>query len=494
MGEGRSILMNKSVKGEKNMRWHEVMKKGLMSAAGALAAVSMIGVTAFADEAGSVIETVSSAEYASVTGGTVKADNRLSMRSDANVPNVTYTYTIANGTAQTGETDGDLPVYAGSDKTVTNGMMPTLVDAGPAASESDKSNKVSFAVGQSTKNSENGKYADSSLTVDFSKVEFKEPGVYRYVLTQEPTKGVRGIVDDTDPTRVLDVYVENASDQTAASPDLKVAGYVLSNVDEKDAVKADGTSQSSTKKNGWQNSYNTVNLTIKSTVSGNQASRDRYFRYTVTISGAAAGTKYDVDLSNADSETKTNGFSQARHTNPSSITAGKSSTAEAVPVKAKGQREVRAFAAGALLPIDDQVLVADAGGSSANSSDAEGTVTQDFWLRHGQSITIKGLPKTATYSVTEDKDDLDQNGYTASLTDKKGDTLNGDGSGSPAVVMDSSTKVADGAVTEDTALTIDNHKEGAVPTGILIDYAPYIVGIVLAAAAVVVLTVRKKRQ
>jgi hypothetical protein len=466
------------------MRLHAVMKKGLMSAAGIMAAVSMIGVTAFADEAGSVTETGSSAAYTSVKGETVKVDNRLSMREDANVPNVTFTYTIANGTAQTGEADGDLPVYAGSDQTVTNGVMPDLIEAGSAAG----SGKVTFAVDQSTQNSENGKYADSSLTVDFSKVEFKEPGVYRYVLTQEPTKGVRGIEDDQDATRVLDVYVENGTDKQG----LKVAGYILSNVNDTDPVKADGTSQQ--KSAGWQNAYNTVNLTIKSTVSGNQASRDRYFRYTVTISGAAAGTKYDVDLSNADSETRSNGFSQARHTNPSSITAGKSSTAEAVPVNANSQREVRAFAAGAFLPIDDQVLVADAGGSSAKSSDAEGTVTQDFWLRHGQSITIKGLPKTATYSVTEDKDDLDQNGYTASLTDKKGDTLNGDGSGSPAVVMDSSTKVADGAVTEDTALTIDNHKEGAVPTGILIDYAPYIVGIVLAAAAVVVLTVRKKRQ
>lgn len=471
------------------------MKKGLMSAAGVITAVSMIGMPAFAEDTGAFIENGSTAAYEAVKGGTVEADNHLNMRADANVPNVTFTYSIANGTAQTGETDGDLPVYAGSDKAVTNGMMPALVDAGPDASESDKSNKASFAVGQSTQNSENGKYADSSLTVDFSKVEFKEPGVYRYVLTQEPTKGVRGIEDDQDATRVLDVYVENATDKKAeASSQLTIAGYILSNTNDTDPVKEDGSSQEETKTNGWQNTYNTVNLTIKSTVSGNQASRDRYFRYTVTISGAAAGTKYDVDLSNADSETKTNGFSQARHTNPSSITAGKSSTAEAVPVKAKGQREVRAFAAGALLPIDDQVLVADAGGSSANSSDAEGTVTQDFWLRHGQSITIKGLPKTATYSVTEDKDDLDQNGYTASLTDKKGDTLNGDGSGSPAVVMDSSTKVADGAVTEDTALTIDNHKEGAVPTGILIDYAPYIVGIVLAAAAVVVLTVRKKRQ
>ena len=54
-----------------------------------------------------------------------------------------------------------------------------------------------------------------------------------------------------------------------------------------------------TKDKGFTNEYATQDLTFSKTVTGNQGSREKYFQFTVKISNAVAGTKYDVDLTNA---------------------------------------------------------------------------------------------------------------------------------------------------------------------------------------------------
>ena len=58
---------------------------------------------------------------------------------------------------------------------------------------------------------------------DFSKVQFTEPGIYRYVVTESGTS--QGITNDADLTRIVDVYVNDVT--TDEGKALTIAGYVL---------------------------------------------------------------------------------------------------------------------------------------------------------------------------------------------------------------------------------------------------------------------------
>ena len=102
-------------------------------------------------------------------------------------------------------------------------------------------------------------------------------------------------------------------------------------------------------------------LTFRKEVSGNQASKDKYFAFTVKLTGAPAGTVYAVDLSDADATSGTSAATIAANagkTNPTTLTVGEDGTAIAV-----------------------------------------------FYLQHGQEITIKGIGKDVKYDVTENAED-----------------------------------------------------------------------------------------
>ena len=146
----------------------------------------------------------------------------------------------------------------------------------------------------------------------FSKVQFTEPGVYRYVITESGTN--QAITNDADLTRVLDVYVNDASSDAdgALVKKLTIEGYVLhSNVDDEPDVAAGENFGSAgayvaTKSQGFTNSYDTSDLTLRKQVTGNQASRDKYFEFTLSIDKAQPNTKYDVVIDEADATSKAN--------------------------------------------------------------------------------------------------------------------------------------------------------------------------------------------
>lgn len=80
-------------------------------------------------------------------------------------------------------------------------------------------------------------YSKRPVTVDFSGVYFTEPGVYRYILTEQLIDGVDGISYDTqrkvgteERVRVIDVYVVDDETSTATSPKLAIAGTVMHEV------------------------------------------------------------------------------------------------------------------------------------------------------------------------------------------------------------------------------------------------------------------------
>lgn len=393
--------------------------------------------------------------YTAVAGGKATFEKYLTMNSQSEVPNATFKFSVDGGvTALDSDGTSTLHVYAGNDANNVVGT-PTISDAVFAQGNTTYDAIQDQPTSVTVKNQDDGKttnkdlltldtgkkYARHDVTVDFSGVKYKEPGVYRYKITEQATTN-QGITNDADATRVMDVYV--VDDEKNAGT-LKVEGYVLQNAEPDGTVKRDGTGAVE-KSKGYTNDYTTHDLEISKTVAGNQASRDEYFKMTVKISKAVAGTVYDVDLKQADAKTKINAASTEAHTNPAKLTVG-----------------------------------------------ADGTVTQDFYLQNGQSIKIQGLADKTAYSINEDASLMDKEGYdpAAAIT---GDTKTGDGVNAKDIAMDASTyTVTDDAITADTTVAYTNTKEGTIPTGIIMSVAPY-AAIVLLGGAGATIVMRKKKE
>ena len=352
--------------------------------------------------------------YTGVKGATTTFDTYLVMSADANVPNASFTYKIAAGTAKNYDVNGKkFEVLSGVG-------TPTISDA----DNNTDGSQVLFTTADTTYSSlQNGdqvknfdgttqKYAKKEATIDFTNCTFTEPGIYRYILTESGTN--QGISNDAQTNRYLDVYV---TDNGTGLSGLEVTGYVLHANDTEigagDTAGSDGVANDS-KSQGYTNVYATGNLTFKEKVSGNQASRDKYFAYTVEITGATAGTTYQVDLSKADAESGTNAATiQANRgqTNPTTLT---------VPA---GQT----------------------------------SVTGTFYMQNDQEITIRGLAENTGYTVTAKEEDYKVtpagvSGYT--------DATNG--------TIKTTTRAAGEVKT-----SYMHSREGVIPTGVVLKIFPF---------------------
>lgn len=330
---------------------------------------------------------------------------------ETKAPPVTFTFTITPGTAV--QADG---ILAG----VGTPTAPTIGEA-----EFTSADAVTRGLPTDTQDNPTlGKaYATKQVTVNFDGVAFTTPGIYRYTIT-ENALSQDGITNDTTPTRTLDVYVgyENTGTEDAPvySADLSVIGYAMYKGEPSAANKSDN----------FTNGYTAYNLTLEKTVTGNQGDRNKYFTFTVEISGAVAGTTYAVDLTHAD-ENPTIGTDSK--TNAKNLTVGNN-----------------------------------------------GSVTAIYYLKHNQSIVIYGLTANTKYTITETKDSGDT--YTTSYTIDSGSSVKAAGTGSQDM---------DG---DDHAVTFTNEKEGTVPTGILLETAPYVVLVAVVAVGLVLLALTSKRR
>ena len=234
---------------------------------------------------------------------TTTFDKFLVMDKQANVPNATFSYAVKAGNAKAYDVNGKkFQVLAGVDADKI-----TMAGVGEGA----EANKIVFKQGDNSDthdatkdayvkdlDSAKQKYAMKTAKLDLSAVTFKEPGVYRYIITESGTN--QAITNDADLTRVLDVYVNDASTTDTdgkLTKKLTIAGYVLhSNADDEPDVAAGedfGSAGSYTdkKSQGFTNSYDTSDLTLRKQVTGNQASRDKYFEITLNIDNAQPNTK-----------------------------------------------------------------------------------------------------------------------------------------------------------------------------------------------------------
>ena len=363
----------------------------------------------------------------------------LVMDADAKVPTVTFTYEITGGALVDG-TATTLPVYSGKD---TNKVSGTVPDEATASFTTNSTTYNTKQIGDGLTLPAGKKYAKEVVSVDLSGVKYNEPGVYRYILTEKDT-GVQGITNDPVATRTLDVYVEDVT--TATGKALEVKSYVLYSGTVTKApgkggeLPAKSDTEQEEKSEGYTNDFSAYNLTISKDVAGNQASRDEYFKFTVAITNAHASATYEVDLTNADAETTVNGINTSKLTNAASIT-----------------------------------------------TNASGEATVDFWLQNGQSIVIKGLTEGAKYTVSEDADTLQKEGYTASIVRTVGDNT-------PENAVSASTISDTTGISANTTLAFTNTKTGVIPTGIILSAAGLIVVAIIVVAGIVFFGVRSRRK
>lgn len=260
-------------------------------------------------------------------------------------------------------------------------------------------------------------YATKKVTVTFDGKDFTAPGIYRYIITEKSDAVPDGVTNDAATTRTLDVYVEYAN---SSEEQLEVTHYVLHEETENNPNKAP-------KSKGFTNTYTSYALTLAKTVTGNQGDRDQYFKFTVDIKSLIPGTVYAVDVTtNAEASPTVHGTSQA---NPYTITAGTAAT---------------------------------------------------YYLKHDQSIVIRGLTAKTQYTVTEESYSAD--GYTTSYV------LDSE------QPVDSNTTGAKTMGAADHTVTFTNNKTGVVPTGILLDVAPYLLLVAAALAGFALLALGGKRR
>jgi pilin isopeptide linkage protein len=394
----------------------------------------MVSLLAFALLSG--FTAISASAATTVNGSTVNFTKYMVVDQDTNIPNATIGFTITPGTASAA-TSTKLAVYAG----------PAGATVGTVTFTSGDTVYTSLDTGDDVVLSAGEKYAKQTGTINLTGVTFTEPGVYRYELT-ENAPADPAIVKDTR-TLYLDVYV--TSDDSA---NLTVSSTVLhTNSAAPDRNATSGSEDVATpgaavadKITGFTNRYNTHDLTVSKAVSGNQASRDKYFAVTVTISDVTAGNKYDVDLSSADASIAAN---------PNAATTCITSA------------------------VTQPTLITVPAGAT--------TVTQVFYLKNGQSVTIKGLPENASYTVVEAEED-----YTPA-TAVTGDV---DASSASEAVITANHQAAgtfDSNDADTVAVAFTNTRAGIIPTGVIMTVAPFAIGLFVFGAAVIFATSRRKR-
>ena len=359
-------------------------------------------------------------------------------------------------------------------------------------------------------------YAIKTMRLDFTDCGFTEPGIYRYVITEDST-AQNGITYDSTLTRTIDVYVEDATytpytEGTAGTTvnKLRIAGYVMYNgtidtAPAKPGTASTGTASSledglantmtgdngtgygtpngyevsgATKSEGFKNTYVTHDLTFSKTVTGNQASRDKFFKFKVEIKNATVGNFFDVDILSAESAVPATVNSATQSSYASQVNASQ--------LVADTNKTVAT---------DGYTFVVKSGSTTV------GTITAYYYLQHGDTITIKGLSDNTSYAITESQED-----YTATLAltgdTKNGDETNGTEINNTLTVVTSGSTAADWtAGYVDTALKADataaftNTREGTIPTGILLSVAaPAGVGVVVIGGIAYLLIKNKRRD
>ena len=213
--------------------------------------------------------------------------------------------------------------------------------------------------------------------------------------------------------------------------------------------------------------YSDVIAKLKVTVAWDEASSTYYTAF-VTLSLADDGNDGQTDVKTANFE---NTYSAGSLSVTKNVTGnlGDREKYFAITVTLTGEAG-KTYADS--YPVTGGSKLVDGAADAAAATISVGTPAT-FYLKHGETLTIANLPYGVTYTVTEAD-------YTSEGYDEE-----------DIVYSDDANKKIDSAT--DT-VTITNNKGTTVDTGVVLDSLPYVLLIAVAVVAVVLFTVRKRRN
>ncbi len=391
--------------------------------------LSMGGMTAFADlegdNGGSTQSQQSTHMPVDLSNGKISFYKVITKDANVFTPNTDITFTVSPY-----EKRADEKLTDANGNVVYEGIANAIGSSGKAEFKSETTAAdVAIEAGQVT--------ATVDLTINPSKftetvngVEVFQPGIYRYVVEEtDPTWG--GVEAAKDTTYYLDVYV-----------------YSTTNVEcvmYKKVTSEDKTT--TTKIDTIQNTYDTSDLEVKKTVSGEQGSIGKEFTFYIDIDNASDTSKKYV-LVQGDTKTV--------------ITANATPT----EIKLKHNESVKIY------------------GLSAN--DTYTIEESDYFGTDGYVTKITGADKVKKQTVNDGvlTDAADYTELTSG-TEERARFAQGD----------VATRDQDGAITgtADETVTYNNEKSVSTPTGIAMTFAPYALMVVFA-GGLAALFLRKKKE
>lgn len=286
-------------------------------------------------------------------GGSTSFVKNLVVDSDANIPNISFTYTIRRGTPKDA-TDTTIeilesPLGGGNIGTADFSNADTANTINGLPSDADPSNPTAGS-----------KYAQKSVSITFPVGTFTKPGVYRFVIN-ETNNSLPGVTYDSNPTRYLDVFVV-----ANANNELSVDSYVLRDTATDIGINGAYLENPGVKSSGYTNSLTQYDFDFSKTIAGNQGDKNKRFHFTLTITGANPGT-YPVITNDVTG-------------NPTSITVGANGTASAEFSLTNGSTvKVLGLNAGAVCTVtedaDDYTATHSLDGGEAVTGESSGAVT-----------------------------------------------------------------------------------------------------------------------
>lgn len=256
-----------------------------------LAFALLIGTTAISASAETTYEPI---------GGSTTLVKNLVVDDDANIPGITFNYTIRRGTPQ----DATATTIEILESPLGGGSIGTAV-----FSNADTANTIDgLPTDANPSNPTAGKkYVQKSVSITFPVGTFTKPGVYRFVIN-ETNNNLPGVTYDSNPTRYLDVFVV-ADDNNV----LSVNSYVLRDAATDIGTNGEYVEDPGVKSSGYTNRLTQYDFEFSKTISGNQADKNKRFNFTLTITGANPGV-YPVEANDVTD-------------NPTYITVGANGTA-----------------------------------------------------------------------------------------------------------------------------------------------------------------------
>ena len=373
----------------------------------------------------------SAAGYTAIPGTSTTFTKDVVVDADANIPHETFSFTIESGTAQAA-TASTVAIHAGPN--------PSAVSVGTASFTSNHSTTPGTPADS---NDTTKKYAEETVTINFSGVTFNEPGIYRYLLKE--TAGTTAGMTYDNRILSLDVYVidNNGTLQVSQHVLHEGQGTISSN-------STSGSDGTDVKVHGFINTSASHQIEFGKEVTGNQGSKDKYFAVKIQL-------------------TPTNGF-----------VINDASTFPVIMTSAEKQPTPSA----ATNPSYTAELMAEKNNVDyLTGGQLKGGHT--FYLKDGQYITIQGLPDGVTYSVTETPEDYTQiNGITSEVSGKVDDQQN------PVNYSDP----INGTLSADIKTGFTNNKNGVIPTGVLLTIAPFAIGILLFGALIIFIIAKRRRN